>query len=278
MRKFVFSFWSVWYKLVIVPSFLWYIILPHSNEIRPAWRYFNKYVYLKILISVTFLQNKIIKISPCRSDLLHIRNQYLQLNIWYNYQFVPDTSKTMKKILIDAHYKLGQYFLTSQKNVSIFELFPGCSCIVIMKFMLFLARPNEQFCSNTTLKRTSLKLFVTSISEKQNRWFPLENANKLVYFELSHKLSLVFPCPSSVKCSLYRPSYKIRIYTPSPSHRKPTHCVNATSQLNHHPSQIHKDHTVGLPTFHFLVLILFWSMIIPLAIDFWFECMQKIES
>ena len=94
-------FLSVWDKLVIVPSFLWYIILSYSNEIRPMWRYFNidLHVYLKFLISGTFPQNKIIKISPCRSDLLSIRNEYLQSNIWYNYQFVPDTLKIKNKIV-----------------------------------------------------------------------------------------------------------------------------------------------------------------------------------
>ena len=111
-ENFFFSFWSVWDKLVIVPSFWWYIILSHSNEIRTTWRYSNKYVYLKFFTSVTFAQNKIIKISPRSSDLITMRKNNIPPKTWYNYQFVPDTSKTEKKnFLIDAHYKtLGSIF------------------------------------------------------------------------------------------------------------------------------------------------------------------------
>ena len=62
-ENFFFSFWSFWDKLVIVPNIWLQILISDTKEIWPTWRYFNKYVYLKLFISVTFPQNKIIKIK-----------------------------------------------------------------------------------------------------------------------------------------------------------------------------------------------------------------------
>ena len=71
----------------------------------------NMYIW-SFFTSVTFAQNKIIKISPRSSDLITMRKNNIPPKTWYNYQFVPDTSKTEKKnFLIDAHYKtLGSIF------------------------------------------------------------------------------------------------------------------------------------------------------------------------
>ena len=39
-----------------------------------------------------------------------MRKHNISQKNWYNYQFVPDTSKTKKKVLIDAHYKTWSVF------------------------------------------------------------------------------------------------------------------------------------------------------------------------
>ena len=57
----------------------------------------HKNLYLNFLVSLIFSQNKIIKISLCRSDLISIRNDYPQSNSRYNYYFLLDTSKTKEK-------------------------------------------------------------------------------------------------------------------------------------------------------------------------------------
>ena len=96
-ENFFFSFWSVWDKLVIVPSFWWYIILSHSNEIRTTWRYFNYFILGKSYWCKKLQIYIFIGISPRSSDLITMRKNNIPPKTWYNYQFVPDTSKTEKK-------------------------------------------------------------------------------------------------------------------------------------------------------------------------------------
>ena len=96
-KIFFFSFWSVWDKLVIVPSFWWYIILSHSNEIRTTWRYFNYFILGKSYWCKKLQIYIFIGISPRSSDLITMRKNNIPPKTWYNYQFVPDTSKTEKK-------------------------------------------------------------------------------------------------------------------------------------------------------------------------------------
>ena len=74
------------------------------------WKYFNKYVYLKLFISVNFPKNKIIKISPHRSDLLSIRKQYCNEIFGTNTSWSQKLPKLKKKLLIDTHYKTWAVF------------------------------------------------------------------------------------------------------------------------------------------------------------------------
>ena len=77
-------------------------------------------VKFKFLVSLTFSQKKIIKIdlSPCRSDLISIKNDYLQSNSWYNYQTLE---KLKKKIFSEMTIiKLWAVFSDIPKSGSIF--------------------------------------------------------------------------------------------------------------------------------------------------------------
>ena len=51
-------------------------IMDHGRAVKRR-RYFNKYVYLKLFISVNFPQNKLIKISPRRSLTILKQSHFL---------------------------------------------------------------------------------------------------------------------------------------------------------------------------------------------------------
>ena len=72
------------------------------------------------------------------SDLLCIRNQYLQSNIWYNYQFVPETSKTKKNCLKEAHYKTWTVFSDVTKKWQYFLFFTQGAYVALMPQIYFL--------------------------------------------------------------------------------------------------------------------------------------------
>ena len=75
------------------------------------WRYFNKYVYLKLFIPVPFPKNKIIKISPRKVRFPLCQNSIYAIKYLVQILVCPRNFKNFKKIfLIDAHYKTWAVF------------------------------------------------------------------------------------------------------------------------------------------------------------------------